>query len=236
MEEIPVYPRDHRGLIYIFVSLISRQFHFIITSALYEYEKISRGKIFSPSLSLSLSQVVDYTIPYYKDNGFTIMMRRDNKTIPFLWFITILDHHVWLNFIVAFLVTSILIYLFERYSPLSYTNAPERYRDEPDPRFASLRGCLWFCAMSLTPNGGGATPKNLSGKLAAVIWWTFGLIIVAAYSANLAAYRTLDRLERHIQTIDDLRRQYQVDYSTVIDSPTYRHFESLKANEKVLSK
>ncbi|XP_032686292.1 ionotropic receptor 25a-like [Odontomachus brunneus] len=180
-------------------------------------------------------QVIDYTIPFYKDNGFTIMMRRRRESTVFLWFLTILDPQVWLNFAVAFLVTSILMRLFERFSPFSYSNAPERYTDEPDRRFASLRGCFWFCLTSLTPEGCGAMPKSLSGKMAVAVWWLFVFIITAVYTANLAAYRTLYRLERHIETIDDLRRQYQVDYSTIINSSTYRYFESLKDNEELLN-
>lgn len=163
------------------------------------------------------------------------MMRRRRESTVFLWFLTILDPHVWLNFAVAFLVTSILMRLFERFSPFSYSNAPERYTDEPDRRFASLRGCFWFCLTSLTPEGCGAMPKSPSGKMAAAVWWLFVFVITAVYTANLAAYRTLYRLERHIETIDDLGRQYQVDYSTVINSSTYRYFESLKDNEELLN-
>lgn len=187
--------------------------------------------------SAAPQQVIDYTIPFYKDNGFTIMMRRRRESTVFLWFLTILDPRIWLHFAIAFLLTSILIRLFERFSPFSYSNAPERYAgDEPDRRFASLRGCFWFSFMSLTPEGCGAMPKSLSGKMAVSIWWLFVFVIAAAYNANLAAYRTLYRLERHIETIDDLRRQYQVDYSTVINSSTYRYFENLKDTEEFLSR
>lgn len=164
------------------------------------------------------------------------MMRKRKVSTVFLWFLTILDPYVWLYFAGAFLVTSILLRLFERFSPFSYSNAPERYADEPDRRFASLRGCFWFCFTSLTPEGCGAMPKSLSGKMAVAIWWLFVFIVAAAYNANLAAYRILDRLERHIETIDDLRRQYQVDYSTIINSSTYVYFENLKDNEELLSR
>ncbi|EFN76791.1 ionotropic receptor 25a [Harpegnathos saltator] len=180
-------------------------------------------------------QVVDYTIPFYKDNGFTIMMRRREQFNVFLWFLTILDLQVWLHFAITFLVTSILIRLFERFSPYSYSNMAESYTDEPDQRFASLRECFWFSLTALTPEGASAMPKSLSGKMAVAVWWLLVFVIVAAYNANLAAYRTLDRLERHIETIDNLRRQYQVDYSTIVDSATYRYFESLKDNEELLS-
>uniref|UniRef100_A0A1I8B852 Lig_chan-Glu_bd domain-containing protein n=1 Tax=Meloidogyne hapla TaxID=6305 RepID=A0A1I8B852_MELHA len=34
--------------------------------------------------------------------------------------------------------------------------------------------CLWFCMTSLTPQGGGEAPKNISGRLVAATWWLFG--------------------------------------------------------------
>lgn len=178
-------------------------------------------------------QAIDYTIPFYKDNGIAIMMQKSKDTIAFWFFLTILDYEVWLNFAVAFFVTSILMYVFGRYSPLGRKNAPENCK--PDSRFASLRDCFWFCLTSITPHNCGPLPENPSGKLVAAVWWLFVFVIAAVYNANLGANLTLYQLERRIETIDDLRRQYQVEYSTVVNSPTYKYFESLKTNEEFLS-
>ena len=43
--------------------------------------------------------------------------------------------------------------------------------------------------------GGGEAPKNLSGRLVAATWWLFGFIIIASYTANLAAFLTGDARE-----------------------------------------
>lgn len=161
------------------------------------------------------------------------MMQRHEKKAKFLGFLTIFDPLIWLHFAAAFFFTVLLMRLFERFSPSSCSNAPGK--SEQDRRFASLRGCFWFCLMSLTPEGGGATPKSPCGKMAAAVWWLLVFIITAAYNANLAAYRSLHRLERHIETIDDLRRQYQIDYSTVVNSSIHRYFEALKDNEELLN-
>ena len=63
---------------------------------------------------------------------------------------------------------------------------------------------------SLTPEGGGETPKNLSGRLVAATWWLFGFIIIASYTANLAAFLTVSRLETPVANLDDLNEQYGV--------------------------
>ena len=41
---------------------------------------------------------------------------------------------------------------------------------------------------SITPQGGGESPKNLSGRAVVAIWWVFGFIIIACYTANLGKY------------------------------------------------
>ena len=41
---------------------------------------------------------------------------------------------------------------------------------------------------SITPQGGGEAPKNISGRMVVAIWWIFGFIIIACYTANLGKY------------------------------------------------
>ena len=63
---------------------------------------------------------------------------------------------------------------------------------------------------SLTPQGGGEAPKNLSGRMVAATWWLFGFIIIASYTANLAAFLTVSRLEVPVGSLEDLIKQYKI--------------------------
>lgn len=178
--------------------------------------------------------MIDFTVPYQKQSGFAIMMLKKERQVPFLRFLMILELEVWLGFAFAFFLTTVILFILERHSPFSYRNNREKYQDEPDDRFCSLKECFWFAFTSLTPQGGGDIPKNLSGKVAVATWWLFGFVIVAAYTANLAAYETLDRLETSIESMEQLRKQYRVEYSTVANSSTYRYFQGmLKAEDKL---
>lgn len=177
--------------------------------------------------------MVDFAIPFGR-NGFTVMMLKKGKHVPFLRFLMILDIEIWLSLLFAFLSTMLLLLVLERYSPFSYRNNWPKHRDEPDDRFATLRGCFWFAFTSLTPNGGGEIPKNLSGKVAAASWWLFGFVVVAAYSANLAAYESLERLGKGIESVEDLVKQYRVSYSTVENSAAQRYFQAMKRTEEML--
>ena len=78
---------------------------------------------------------------------------------------------------------------------------------------------------SLTPQGGGEAPKNLSGRLVAATWWLFGFIIIASYTANLAAFLTVSRLETPVESLDDLAKQYKIQYSPMVGSDSMIYFQ-----------
>ena len=80
---------------------------------------------------------------------------------------------------------------------------------------------------SLTPQGGGEAPKNLSGRLLAATWWLFGFIIIASYTANLAAFLTITRQEKVVNSLDDLGKQFKVQYSAVRGSTNAKYFERM---------
>lgn len=152
------------------------------------------------------------------------MMLKKKRQTSYLRFLMILEIEVWIGFAFAFLLTIFLLYILERYSPFSYRNNRAKYRDEADDRFCWLRECFWFTFTSITPQGGGDMPKNLSGKMVAATWWLFVFVFVAAYTANLSADVTVDRLQREVESLDDLRKQYRVQYSTVANSTTFEYF------------
>jgi glutamate receptor, ionotropic, invertebrate len=51
--------------------------------------------------------------------------------------------------------SSLLMWVFDRYSPYSYQNNREKYKEDEEKREFTLKECLWFCMTSLTPQGGG---------------------------------------------------------------------------------
>ena len=80
---------------------------------------------------------------------------------------------------------------------------------------------------SLTPQGGGEAPKNLSGRLVAATWWLFGFIIIASYTANLAAFLTVSRLDSSIENFDDLAKQYKILYAPLNGSSAMNYFQRM---------
>ena len=59
------------------------------------------------------------------------------------------------------------------------------------------------------------TPRSFSARVLGMIWAGFAMIIVASYTANLAAFLVLDRPEASITGIDDARVSYRSDMANL---------------------
>ena len=76
-------------------------------------------------------------------------------------------------------------------------------------------------------------PSSLSGRLVGACWWFFCLILVSSYTANLAAFLTVERLVTPINTVDDLASQSEVEYGTLEAGATTDFFKVSAAVVKV---
>lgn len=79
-------------------------------------------------------------------------------------------------------------------------------------------------------------PKALSTRIVGGIWWFFTLIIISSYTANLAAFLTVERMESPIDSADDLAKQTKIPYGVVEDGSTMTFFKvlQLKSNKRVI--
>ena len=66
--------------------------------------------------------VVDFTVPYFDLVGVTILMKKSNQEQSLFKFVTVLEPPVWGSIFGAYLLTSILMFAFDRLSPYSYRN------------------------------------------------------------------------------------------------------------------
>ncbi|MEQ2165142.1 Glutamate receptor ionotropic, kainate 4, partial [Goodea atripinnis] len=56
--------------------------------------------------------------------------------------------------------------------------------------------------------------------------WAFTLIIISSYTANLAAFLTVQRMEVPIESVDDLADQTAIEYGTMHGGSTMTFFMS----------
>ena len=61
-------------------------------------------------------------------------------------------------------------------------------------------------------------------RFAACFWFFFALIMIASYTANLAAFLTVETLERPIESVQDLANQNEIFYGAVNGGSTAGFF------------
>jgi hypothetical protein len=98
--------------------------------------------------------VIDFTVPYYDLVGLTILLKRPEFEYELFKFLVVLDEDVWLCIIASYFLFSGLLYVFDKLSPYSYQNNKEKFQNvTPEPRVFTIKEGIWFCMMSLTPQG-----------------------------------------------------------------------------------
>ncbi|KAG9328452.1 hypothetical protein JZ751_013920 [Albula glossodonta] len=104
-----------------------------------------------------------------------------------------------------------------------------------------LRGAdrVWDCSCVCIIAGAGfrlsvssseLMPKALSTRIIGGIWWFFTLIIISSYTANMAAFLTVERMESPVESADDLAKQTKIEYGVVKDGATMTFFKKSKVS------
>lgn len=57
------------------------------------------------------------------------------------------------------------------------------------------------------------------------MWWFFALIMLSSYTANLAAFLTMERLDATIENAEDLAKQSKIKYGAVLGGSTMQFFK-----------
>ncbi|XP_050686740.1 glutamate [NMDA] receptor subunit 1-like isoform X3 [Eriocheir sinensis] len=149
------------------------------------------------------SQDIHFTKPF-KYQGITILVKRA-PIVPAL--VSILQPFrgtLWLLLMATVHVIAVLIWLLDRLSPV--------YMTDDDCESLAPSECFWF-SWSVILNSGLAegTPRGLSGRVLGIVWSGFTMIMVASYTANLAAFLVLDAPATPIAGINDPRLRNPVE-------------------------
>jgi len=95
---------------------------------------------------------------------------------------------------------------------------------------------FWFALTSFTPQGGGEAPKSLSGRVLVAAYWLFVVLMLATFTANLAAFLTVERMQTTVAGLDELAQQSKINYTVVDGSPYYEYFKNMASAEEDLYK
>ena len=83
-------------------------------------------------------------------------------------------------------------------------------------------------ALCLFPDnyiGSDVAPRTTSTRIIASIWYLFTLILVSSYTANLAAFLTVERMDTPIENVEDLSQQTAIKYGVMNGGSTYDFFQ-----------
>ena len=89
---------------------------------------------------------------------------------------------------------------------------------------------MWFTVGSLMQQGSDLTPKSISTRMIAAMWWFFTLIMISSYTANLAAFLTVERMESPIESAEDLAKQTKIKYGCLESGSTRAFFRVTTMN------
>ncbi|XP_029035806.1 glutamate receptor ionotropic, kainate 2-like [Osmia bicornis bicornis] len=177
------------------------------------------------TITYERESAVDFTMPFM-NLGISILFRKPEEKEPDLFsFLSPLSTDVWIYMATAFLVVSIMLFLQARIAPGEWDNP---HPCNPDPEELennfTLKNSMWLTSGSIMQQGSDILPKAPSIRMVAGMWWFFTLIMVSSYTANLAAFLTVDKMDTPIKGVEDLAKQTKIKYGAVDGGSTSAFF------------
>ena len=181
------------------------------------------------TITYEREQAVDFSMPFM-NLGISILYKKPQKKPPDLFsFLSPLSLDVWIYTAAAYLGVSILLFILARFSPYEWDN-PHPCTEEAEVLVNEFSLCnsMWFTIGSLMQQGSDISPKAISTRMVAGMWWFFTLIMISSYTANLAAFLTVERMESPIESAEDLAKQTKIKYGCLDSGSTRAFFRDSK--------
>ncbi|KAJ8027923.1 Glutamate receptor 4 [Holothuria leucospilota] len=190
-------------------------------------------------------EVIDFTKPYMS-LGVSIMIKKPMSSKPDVFsFMQPLSSDIWMCVAFAFMGVSVVLFLVSRFSsqewfsetihtnghrcslprPIDDPNALEPMVIEKRMNNFSFSNSIWFSLGALMQQGGDTTPRSLAGRIVGGVWWFFTLILISSYTANLAAFLTVERRESPINSAKDLYES-EMEYGILKTGSTFELFRN----------
>ncbi|XP_077596090.1 glutamate receptor 1-like [Stigmatopora nigra] len=207
------------------------------------------------TITLVREQVIDFTKPFMS-LGISIMIKKPTKSKPGVFsFLDPLAYEIWMCIVFAYIGVSVVLFLVSRFSPYEWKKKEEEEEDEDGTSAMSSKhttghtperqkekdkenlehtndfgifNSLWFSLGAFMQQGCDISPRSLSGRIVGGVWWFFTLIIISSYTANLAAFLTVERMVSPIESAEDLAKQSEIAYGTLDGGSTKDFFRRSK--------
>lgn len=172
------------------------------------------------------------------------MIRKPGKPANTIFaFLDPLDNNVWVCIILAFCSVAMVMFMISRLSPYEWhivsfmKNVPSiddyEVMDEQTMDFGIVNS-FWFALGAIMQQGSELYPKSISGKILACAWWMFSLIMVSSYTANLAAFLTVERMVTPISSAAELANSHYT-YGILKGGSTHEYFKEASKLDSTLN-
>ncbi|CAG7826150.1 unnamed protein product, partial [Allacma fusca] len=181
----------------------------------------------SMTINSAREKVIDFTKPF-RNLGISILFKLPKKPPARLFsFLNPLSAEIWAYVAGAYVLVCFTLFVVARFTPNEWLAPPPCAGDEGvlENQF-SFPNSVWFITGTFLRQGSGLNPKATSTRLVGGIWWFFTLIIVSSYTANLAAFLTVDRKSTPIESAEDLADQSDIQYGTLEHGSTMDFFRN----------
>ncbi|XP_059470886.1 glutamate receptor ionotropic, kainate 2 isoform X8 [Neocloeon triangulifer] len=190
----------------------------------------------SMTINYARESVIDFTKPFM-NLGIGILFKVSESMPKRLFsFMKPLAVEIWLSMLGAYVLVSLTIWVVARFSPYEW-RVPEPcclgvLEPEAEPEVYendfTLSNSFWFTIGTLMQQGSDLNPQATSTRIVGGIWWFFTLIIISSYTANLAAFLTVERMITPIENAAELAEQTEISYGTLEGGSTMTFFRDSK--------
>ncbi|MEI8293589.1 MAG: transporter substrate-binding domain-containing protein [bacterium] len=98
---------------------------------------------------------------------------------------------------VAMLIVSVLLWFAERHHGTGHFHGG----------LTGIGSALWFSAVTMTTVGyGDKTPATIAGRIIAVFWMIFGVVLVSAFTATVTSSISAAKMANSIESVSDFNR------------------------------
>ncbi|XP_063985283.1 glutamate receptor ionotropic, kainate 2-like isoform X3 [Diachasmimorpha longicaudata] len=192
-------------------------------------EKRADLAVASMTINYARESVIDFTKPFM-NLGIGILFKVPSSQPTRLFsFMNPLAVEIWLYVLAAYMLVSFTLFVMARFSPYEWNNPhPCLAESEVVENQFSVSNSFWFITGTFLRQGSGLNPKATSTRIVGGIWWFFTLIIISSYTANLAAFLTVERMITPIENAADLAEQTEITYGTLEGGSTMTFFRDSK--------
>ncbi|XP_021379128.1 glutamate receptor-like isoform X2 [Mizuhopecten yessoensis] len=171
------------------------------------------------TISSARERVVDFTKPFMS-LGISIMIKKPSNAKAHVFsFMDPLSYEIWMCILFAYVGVSVVLFLVSRFSPTEWHVED----DSSITNDFTISNSLWYSLGAFMQQGCDISPKAISGRVVGSVWWFFTLIIISSYTANLAAFLTVERMNTPIESAEDLAKQTNIQYG-VLNAGTTKDF------------